>query len=124
MTEWFKASVCYTNTHFLCRGFGFLFFNFEQFMLDVPFYLRKRLKLVLFYPSTKVLYIYLVTLRMYSMDDVLDEVEKRLEYTMDFIYDIEILHFLQVVFILFVALTSFGGTCIFWQCLLVLSRID
>ena len=78
---------------------------------DVRVFVRTTLELALLCFIAMALDRYRITLNVQHIDGFIFEVYQHLRYISDFVLDIEALHFLQVVPVLFILLRFFGDQC-------------
>ena len=98
------------NTRFLCQGFESPFFQYHRVMRreSIRVFVRTTLKLALLCFIAMALDRYRLTLNVQHIDGFIFQVYQHLRYISDFVLDIEALHFLQVVPVLFILLRFFG----------------
>ena len=98
------------NTRFLCEGFESPFFQYHRIMKreSIRVFVRTTLKLALLCFIAMALDRYRLTLNVQHIDGFIFQVYQHLRYISDFVLDIEALHFLQVVPVLFILLRFFG----------------
>ena len=98
------------NTRFLCQGFESPFFQYDRIMKreSIRVFVRTTLELALLCFIAMALDRYRLTLNVQHIDGFIFQVYQHLRYISDFVLDIEALHFLQVVPVLFILLRFFG----------------
>ena len=98
------------NTRFLCEGFESPFFQYDRIMKreSIRVFVRTTLELALLCFIAMALDRYRLTLNVQHIDGFIFQVYQHLRYISDFVLDVEALHFLQVVPVLFILLRFFG----------------